>query len=212
MIHVLIVDDHPIVRDGLVAVLEDAPDIRVLATCGDSDSAIAATRLRQPDVVLLDLELPTRGGLAAIPALIAAAPAVKILVFTAYGTDERVLGAVQAGAKGYLLKGATGVEIATGIRAVHAGGSYLEPSVAAKLLGRLRAGPASAATLTDRELVVLRRVADGLPNKSIARDLGVSERTVKYHLTAIMNKLGADNRAQAVALAAQHGLLSRLEG
>jgi DNA-binding NarL/FixJ family response regulator len=129
-----------------------------------------------------------------------------VLVFTAYDTDERVLSAIRAGAKGYLLKGATAADIARAVRAVASGGSALEPRVAAKLVAAVGA-PRGAGPLTSREREVLRLVAQGLPGKQIARALGISERTVKFHTASLLRKLGADNRAQAVALAAQRGLL-----
>jgi DNA-binding NarL/FixJ family response regulator len=134
-------------------------------------------------------------------------PEAKILVFTAYDTDDLVLGALQAGATGYLLKGATAEEIARAICIVDAGGSYLEPRVARKVVNAMAAPPRPAVGLSERELQVLRHVTDGLASKQIAHILGISERTVKFHLQSIFNKLGAENRAQAVALAVQKGLL-----
>ena len=169
--------------------------------------AIALTPRLQPDVVLLDLEMPDVDGVEAIPLLLAARLGVEVLVFTAYDTDERVLGAVRAGARGYLLKGASADEIARGIRTVHGGGSYLEPRVASKLLAEVTSPHRRAPALSDREREVLRLVAEGLPTKQIALSLSISERTVKFHVNSIFHKLGADNRAQAVALAAQRGLL-----
>ncbi len=129
------------------------------------------------------------------------------MVFTAYDTDERVLGAVRAGARGYLLKGASAEEIARGIRAVNAGGSYLEPRVTSKLIAEVSSPRRGGLVLSAREKEVLRLVADGLPTKQISVSLSISERTVKFHVNSIFRKLGADNRAQAVALAAQRGLL-----
>jgi DNA-binding NarL/FixJ family response regulator len=128
-------------------------------------------------------------------------------VFTAYDTEERVLGAIRAGARGYLLKGASAEEIARAVRQVHAGGSYLEPRVAAQIMAQVAAPRRTSSTLSDREREVLRLVAEGLPTKQIARSLSITERTVKFHVNSIFHKLGAENRAQAVALAAQRGLL-----
>ncbi len=207
MIRVLVVDDHPIVRQGLVSVLGDEEDLEVVGEAGSGREAIALTPRLQPDVVLLDLEMPDVDGVEAIPLLLAARPGVEVLVFTAYDTDERVLGAVRAGARGYLLKGASAEEIARGIRTVHGGGSYLEPRVATKLLAEVTSPRRQASVLSDREREVLRLVAEGLPTKQIALSLSISERTVKFHVNSIFHKLGADNRAQAVALAAQRGLL-----
>ena len=206
MIRVLVVDDHPVVRQGLVAVLGDQPDFVVAGSAGSAEEALALVARERPDVVLLDLELPGLDGVEAIPRLLEASPEVRVLVFTAYDTDERVVGAIRAGAGGYLLKGASVEEIARAIRTVRGGGSYLEPRVATALLAEVRT-PRRGTALTDRERAVLRLVADGLPTKQIARSLGISERTVKFHVTSIFRKLGADNRAQAVALAAEQDLL-----
>jgi len=203
----MVVDDHPIVRQGLVSVLSDEEDLEVVGEASSGREAVAhAARLR-PDVVLLDLEMPDMDGIEAIPGLLEAAPGISVLVFTAYDTDERVLGAVRAGARGYLLKGASADEIARGIRTLHAGGSYLEPRVASRVIAEVASPRRTALALSARELEVLRLVADGLPTKQIAVSLSISERTVKFHVNSIFHKLGADNRAQAVALAAQRGLL-----
>jgi DNA-binding NarL/FixJ family response regulator len=207
MIRVMVVDDHPIVRQGLVSVLSDEDDLEVVGEAGSGREAVAhAARLR-PDVVLLDLEMPDMDGIEAIPGLLAAAPGLGVLVFTAYDTDERVLGAVRAGARGYLLKGASADEIARGIRTVHAGGSYLEPRVASRVIAEIASPRRTVLALSPRELEVLKLVAEGLPTKQIAASLSISERTVKFHVNSIFHKLGAENRAQAVALAAQRGLL-----
>jgi DNA-binding NarL/FixJ family response regulator len=202
MIRILVIDDHPVVREGLVAVLEDQPDFAVAGAAGSAEAGVAMAARLQPDVVLLDLELPGLDGVAALPALREAAPAAAPLVFTAYDNEERVAGALGAGARGYLLKGAAAAVIAAAIRTVHAGGTYLAPGVAAKALAGAR-----APRLTPREREVLQHVAAGLPNKAIARELGITERTVKYHLGSIYARLGAGDRAQAVALALQRGLL-----
>ena len=206
MIHVLVVDDHPVVRQGLIAALEDEADFSVVGAAGSAEEALDLVRQLRPEVVLLDLELPGVGGVEAIPRLLAASPGSGVLVFTAYDSDERVLGAVRAGAKGYLLKGATAADIARAIRAVAGGGSALEPRVAARLIDAVRS-PRGAGSLSKREREVLRLIAEGLPGKQVARALGISERTVKFHTASLLRKLGADNRAQAVALAAQRGLL-----
>ena len=208
MIRVLIVDDHPVVREGLVAAIEDEADLHVAGAVGSAEEALSAAAAAKPDVILLDLELPGLSGIEAIPRLAAALPGAGIIVLTAYDTDERVLGAVRAGARGYVLKGASVEEIARAIRTVHGGGSYLASPIAAKILGQIRS-PRRATTLSDRERTVLREVAAGRSTKQIARALGITERTVKFHVSSIMNKLGADNRAQAVAEAARRGLLDR---
>jgi DNA-binding NarL/FixJ family response regulator len=207
VIRVLVVDDHPIVRQGLVSVLEDEEDLEVVGSAGTGRQAVQLVQRLAPDVVLLDLEMPELDGVDAIPQLLAGRPELAILVFTAYDTDERVMGAMRAGARGYLLKGASGEEIARGIRTVHSGGSYLEPRVASKLLAQVIAPRRASNELSRREREVLRLVAEGLPTKQIARNLSIAERTVKFHVNSIFHKLGAENRAQAVALAAQRGLL-----
>jgi DNA-binding NarL/FixJ family response regulator len=207
MTRVLVVDDHPVVREGLVSVLEDQPEIEVVGALGSAEQAVAQIGRLRPDIVLLDLELPGMDGVAAIPRLLAAQPGSQVIVFTAYDTEERVLGALRAGARGYLLKGASGQEIAQAIRAVQSGGSHLAPRVASTVLARSFGRPSPG--LSNREREVLRLVAEGLPTKQIARTLGITERTVKFHVASLMRKLEADNRAQMVALAAQRGLLER---
>jgi DNA-binding NarL/FixJ family response regulator len=208
VIRILIVDDHPVVREGLVAALEDESDFTVAGAAGSAEEALTVAGTARPDIVLLDLELPGLSGIDALPRFSAALPRAGIVVLTAYDADERVLGAVRGGARGYVLKGASIDEIARAIRAVHAGGSYLASPVAAKVLSQLRS-PRRTTILSPRERAVLREVAAGRSTKQIARTLGITERTVKFHVGSIMNKLGADTRAQAVAEAAKRGLLDR---
>jgi two-component system, NarL family, response regulator LiaR len=206
VIRILVIDDHPVVREGLVASLEDDPEFQVVGAAGSLDEALPQVTARRPDVILLDLELPRVDGLSAIPILGAAHTDARILILTAYDTDERVLGAIRGGAKGYLLKGAPLSEIARAIRAVHAGETYLEPRIASKIVAELGPGRKTGA-LSRREREVLRLVAGGQSNKQIAQALGITERTVKFHVASVMNKLGAENRAQAVALAGRRGLI-----
>ena len=209
-IRILIADDHPVVRDGLAAMLGTQPDFEVVATAANGQEAVRLAAELRPDVVLLDLEMPELDGVEALARLRAASPAVRALVFTAFDTDERILGAVRAGAQGYLLKGAPRDELFRAIRVVSQGGSLLQPVVASKLLQRM-ARPAAAdapAALTGREVEVLRLLAQGRANKEIAADLVISERTVKFHVSAILSKLGAGNRTEAVRLAVQRGLVS----
>jgi DNA-binding NarL/FixJ family response regulator len=156
--------------------------------------------------VILDLELPDMSGIDAIPQITSAAPGAKVIVFTAYDTDERVLGAIKAGARGYLLKGAPADEIARAVRAAQAGGSHLASRIAAKVMAEATS-PRRRRLLTEREHEILRLVADGLSTKQIGRRLLITERTVKFHVASIFNKLGASNRAQAVAQAVQRGLI-----
>ena len=216
MITLALIDDHPIVRDGLIAVLSDEPDFHVLGAAASAEEGTQLLARHQPEVTLLDLELPGTSGIDALPTLLQAAPDTKIIVFTAYDTEERVLGALRAGAMGYLLKGATSEEIARAIRTVHAGGTHLSPRIASTVVaqighpvrGRSRQnthGP--TAPLTPREREVLKLVADGRSNKEIARTLAITERTAKFHVTSLLNKLGAENRARAAALGVQRGLL-----
>ena len=208
MIRLLVIDDHPIVRQGLVAVLEDEPEFAVVGSVQSAEAALALIGSAAPDVILLDLELGGgMDGVAAIGPLLAARPDARILVFTAYDTSERVFAAVQAGAKGYLLKGAPVEELTRAIRTVHADGSYLESRVASTLLAEVRAPRRGGGRLSERERAVLRLVAAGLTSKQIARELSITERTVQFHVTGLLNKLGAESRAQAVAIAAERGLL-----
>lgn len=208
-IRILIADDHPIVREGLSAVLETQPDFAIVGTAANGAQAVAQAATLQPDITLLDLELPELDGVAALRAIRAANPVARVLIFTAFDTDERILAAVQAGAQGYLLKGAPRDELFQAIRVVHSGGSLLQPVVAARLLRQVRQPPAPALAepLTEREHEVLQLLARGRQNKEIAHNLIISERTVKFHVSAILSKLSAGNRTEAVSRAAQLGLI-----
>jgi DNA-binding NarL/FixJ family response regulator len=206
MISVLIVEDHPIVREGVTSVLKGEGDIDVVGAADTIGEGLRLATTLHPDVILLDLKLPDaeeRDGVASF-----ARENYRIVVFTAYDTDDDVFRAIRGGARGYLLKGSPAVEIAHAIRQVHAGESYLSPRIAAKLVDGVAQPPRRSGLLSARELGVLRLVAAGMSNRQIADTLKISERTVKFHVTAIFNKLGADNRAQAVAIAAERGLLS----
>jgi DNA-binding NarL/FixJ family response regulator len=206
MIRVLIVDDHPIVREGVTAVLEREADMDVVGACDTIDEGLRLAATLQPDIVLLDLKLPDAHAVDGVTRL--TGQRRGIVVFTAHDTDDDVFGAIRGGARGYLLKGSPAAEIAQAIRQVHAGESYLSPRIAAKLVAGVTQPRGRTALLSARERGVLRLVAAGLSNRQIADALSISERTVKFHVTAIFNKLGAENRAQAGALAAQRGLLS----
>ena len=206
MIRVLIVDDHPIVREGVTAVLERERDIDVVGAADTIGEGLRLAAKFHPDVILLDLKLPDADAVDGVTSF--ASKDRGIVVFTAHDTDEDVFRAIRGGARGYLLKGSAAAEIAQAIRQVHAGESYLSPRIAAKLVKEVTQPRGRTGLLSARERGVLRLVAAGLSNRQIAEALSISERTVKFHVTAIFNKLGAENRAQAVALAAERGLLS----
>ena len=208
MIRVAIVDDHPIVHDGVAAALNRTPDVRLVDAAERVEAAIEALPRANPDVILLDVRLYGADGLSSIASLLAARPAARIIVFSAYDLDEYVFGAMRLGARGYVLKGTPGAELVTAIRRVHAGESYVSPALSARLVEQLQPRSRRSRTLTARELMVLRLVASGLSNRDIAAALSITERTVKFHVTAILNRLGADNRTQAVALAVRRGILN----
>jgi DNA-binding NarL/FixJ family response regulator len=210
-IRILVADDHPVVRDGLVMMLGTQPDFEVVGEAATGREAVAQAIALRPNLVLLDLEMPDLDGAEALAQMRAACPEVRALVFTAFDTDDRIVGAVRAGAQGYLLKGAPREELFNAIRVVSGGGSLLQPVVASKLLQRLTtpADPAPPAeALTDREREVLTLLAQGRPNKEIAAHLSISERTVKFHVSGILAKLGATNRTEAVTIAVQRGLVT----
>ncbi|HYF65392.1 MAG TPA: response regulator transcription factor [Herpetosiphonaceae bacterium] len=205
-IRIVVADDHPVVRDGLVAILGTQPDFLVVGEAADGAGALAQVAAERPDILLLDLAMPGLDGVAVLQRLQASGSPTRSLVFTAFDTDERILGAVRAGAQGYLLKGAPREELFSAIRTIRAGGSTLQPLVASKLLRQVQA-PAAAAALTEREAEVLRLLASGLPNKLIAAELSITQRTAKFHVSAILQKLGARNRTEAVTLARGRGLI-----
>ena len=210
-IRLLVADDHPVVRDGLVMMLGTQPDFEVVGEAATGREAVAQAIALRPHIVLLDLEMPDLDGVEALAHMRAACPEVRALVFTAFDTDDRIVGAVRAGAQGYLLKGAPREELFHASRVVRSGGSLLQPVVASKLLQRLTAPPdpaPPAEALTDREREVLTLLAQGRPNKEIATHLAISERTVKFHVSAILSKLGATNRTEAVTIAVQRGLVT----
>lgn len=206
-IRLLVADDHPMLREGLVAVLGTQPDFEVVGEASDGEDVVRLVEQLEPDVILLDLEMPNVDGVEALRRLREAGSRARTVVFTAYDTDERILGALRAGARGYLLKGASRADIFSAIRTVHAGGSLLGPAVTNSLLGRIGEGPEEANLLTPRETEVLSLVARGLPNAAIAGRLFISERTVKFHVGSILAKLGARNRTEAARVAAERGLV-----
>lgn len=209
-IRMIVADDHPVVRDGLVAILSTQPDFEIIATAGTGRETTRLVSELQPDVLLLDLEMPEMDGVETLQHLRDSQIPVRTVVFTAFDTDERIVGAVQAGAQGYLLKGAPREEIFNAIRVVYAGGSLLQPVVASRLLKQVtgeRPPSPIIDALTPREQHVLRLLAQGLQNKEIAAELTITERTVKFYVSSILGKLGAGNRTEAVTLAVQRGLV-----
>ena len=210
MIRVLIVDDHPVVREGLAAMLSTQRDFLVVGEAADGEEAEHKVNELSPDVVLMDLEMPRVEGPEAIRRIRATHPEARVLVLTAYDTDERILDAVQAGAQGYMLKGAPREELFRAIRVVNQGGSLLEPVVASKLLGRMGqmlSHDTDGEQLTERELEVLRLLVRGSRNKEIAAQLFITERTVKFHTSIIFQKLGVTNRSEAITTALQRRLV-----
>ena len=205
MIRILVADDHPVVRDGLVAILSTQADFAVVGEAGDGATALAQVHATQPDVLLLDLAMPNPDGVAVLQQLGQNTSLTRTLVFTAFDTDERILGAIRAGAQGYLLKGAPRDELFSAIRTIHAGGSTLQPIIASKLMRQVQTP--TIVVLSERETAVLRPIAAGLPNKMIAAELSITQRTVKFHVSAILAKLGAHNDTEAVALARSRGLI-----
>jgi DNA-binding NarL/FixJ family response regulator len=208
-IRLLIADDHPVVRDGLRAMLATQPDMELVGEAATGTEAVTQARALRPDVVLMDLQMPDLDGPGAIATLREQAPEVRVLVLTTYGTDADITRAVDAGATGYLLKDAPREQLFGAIRAAARGESVLSPSVATRVLGRMRA-PAEEA-LSPRELEILQAVARGLSNKDIGRQLYVSEATVKTHLLRVFSKLGVDDRTAAVTVALERGII-RLPG
>jgi DNA-binding NarL/FixJ family response regulator len=205
----LFADDHPVVRDGLRAMLATQPDMELVGEAATGTQAVAQAWALRPDVVLMDLQMPELDGPDAIATLREQAPEVRVLVLTTYGTDADITRAVDAGATGYLLKDAPREQLFGAIRAAARGESVLSPSVATRVLGRMRA-PAEEA-LSPRELEILQAVARGLSNKDIGRQLYVSEATVKTHLLRVFSKLGVDDRTAAVTVALERGII-RLPG
>ncbi len=211
MIDILVVDDHPIVREGMVAILESQADFNVVAEAGNGSEALDLYKRHSPNVVMMDLQMPITDGVAGIQGIRAHDADAKIVVLTAYDTDERILQAVQAGARGYLLKGAPREDIFRAVRVVNMGGSLLEPAVAGKLLshvGGIMRGENKEDELTSRELDVLRLMSKGLRNKEIATELFITERTVKFHANSIYQKLDVNGRTEAVSRAIQRGLVT----
>jgi DNA-binding NarL/FixJ family response regulator len=204
VIRVLVADDHPVVRGGIVALLETAPDIEVVGQAVDGLDAVALAAELSPDLVLMDLRMPRLDGDEATARILTADPAVKVVVLTTYESDDGILSAIEAGASGYLLKAAPEDELLAGIRSVAAGEVALAPSIAAMLVRRMRE---PTVTLSARETEVLRLVAEGLSNPEIGRRLHLGEATVKTHLQHAFEKLGVSDRTRAVTRAMELRIL-----
>jgi two-component system, NarL family, response regulator LiaR len=206
VISVLIADDHPFVRHGLRTYLETLEDMEVVDEAADGAQAVELAVRHLPDVVLMDLVMPELDGIEATRRIKAASPATKVIALTSFDDDEKVFPAIKAGAAGYLLKDVAPAELAEAVRKASRGEALLAPSVAAKLMQEVSGERTAPGGLTDRELDVLRLIARGLPNKQIARELVVSEKTVKTHVSNILAKLHLADRTQAALYAVREGL------
>ncbi|GAC1451539.1 MAG: response regulator transcription factor [Steroidobacteraceae bacterium] len=201
-IRIVLVDDHPVVRDGLAAMINQQEDMEVVAEAGDGEEAIALFERHRPDVMVLDLRMPKRDGVAVVQHVLQMNPKARILIITTYDGDEDIFQCLSQGAKGYLLKDAPRTEILSAIRAVSEDRPYTSSTVAAKALQRM-----AKPSLTQREFAVLQLVAEGRSNKDIARRLAITEGTAKTHVKAILTKLDAISRTEAVAVAHKRGLI-----
>lgn len=203
VIRVLIVDDHSVVRQGLAAIINRDPEMMVIAQAEDGQQAIAHFRNYQPDVTLMDLRMPQMEGVEAITTICAEFKQARIIVLTTYDGDEDIYRGLHAGAQGYLLKDARADELLNAIRIVHSGQKYVPQAVGAKLLQRI-----SSPELSERELAVLRLMAQGMSNVDIATTLTIGESTVKSHVNRLLSKLSVNDRTQAVIVAVKRGLVS----
>ena len=207
-IRIAVADDHPVVREGLVAMLETQSDFTIVGEAGTGPEALTLIASTDPDLLLLDLELPGLDGVGVLRRLQSDGARTRVIVFTVFDTDERIIAALEAGAAGYLLKGTPRAELFAAVRTVARGGSLLAPVATSAVLRRVRGESNPTPTLTPREHAVLEHLARGLGNKQIAAALGISERTVKFHVSSVFTKLGATNRTEAVTRAAQAGLIN----
>ena len=205
MIRVVVADDHAVVRAGLVQLLATFADVELVGAAGDGEEVVALSAERQPDVVLMDLEMPVLDGIEATRRIRIAQPGVAVVVLTSFSDRERILRALDAGAAGYLLKDAEPAELRRAIEAAARGEAPLDPKAARALLSA-RAGPTAVQSLSEREREVLAMVAEGLPNKLIARELAISEKTVKAHLTKVYREIGVTDRTQAALWAQRNGV------
>jgi DNA-binding NarL/FixJ family response regulator len=206
VIRVVLVDDHAMVRRGLEQLLEGTDGIEVVGTAGDGGEAIAVVRETTPDVVLMDLQMPDIDGVSATSRIVASGSTSQVVVLTSFSDSERIVAALDAGAVGYLLKDAEPEDVLEGIRAAARGESPLHPRAARQLLTARASTRGAPVELTPRETEVLSLVRQGLANKQIARRLGISERTVKAHLTSTFQRIGVADRTQAALWAERHGV------
>ncbi len=212
LIRIFIVDDHDVVREGLAAMLATESDFVVAGQASGGNEALKSLTHAdtEADVILMDLEMPDLDGVETLRSMGTSGLNIPVIVFTVFDTDDRIVDAVQAGARGYLLKSAPRQQLFEAIRVVHGGGTLLQPVVATRLLDRLRGGDGQQPDdLTSRELEILQILATGQQNKEIADTLSISERTVKFHVSALLRKLGAGNRTEAVAVASERGIIQR---
>ncbi len=216
-IRVLLVDDHAIVRDGIRSLLTTEPDIRVVGEADNGTDGVLMAEQLQPDVILMDLVMPEMGGIEATRRIMAGQPRARILVLTSFDAEEKVFPAIKAGAMGYLLKDSDSEDLVRAIRQVHRGESSLDPKIARKVLREMWAEPRpepdtaqddTVEPLTEREVEVLKLVAQGLSNEEIAQQLVIAERTVRTHVSNILGKLHLANRTQATLYALRQGLAS----
>ena len=208
-IRVLVVDDHAVVREGLRTFLELQDGIDVAGEAADGEEAIEAAERLRPDVVLMDLVMPALDGLAAMRVLRERVPGARVIVLTSFADDDKLLPALRAGAAGYLLKNAEPQELARAVRAAHAGEALLDPHVAARLVDALAGEKEPLDRLTPREREVLQLIGRGFSNKRIARELRLSEKTVKTHVGHVLAKLGVDDRTQAAVFAVRAGVIDQ---
>jgi two-component system response regulator DevR len=206
-IRILLCDDHELVRRGLRSLLEVEPGFEVVAEAGDADAAVRAAAVNAPDVVLMDVRLPTRSGIEACREIRSARSETQVLMLTAYADDEALFSSIMAGASGYVLKQVRGADLVGAIRQVAAGGSLLDPAVTARVLARLRGDPTASGQgleeLTGQERKILDLVAEGLTNRQIAERVFLAEKTVKNYVSNILMKLGLSRRAEAAAYMAR---------
>lgn len=212
-IRVLVAEDHTVVRAGLIALITSEDGLEVVGQAGDGLEAVERVRECQPDVILMDLSMPKLDGIGAITAIRQEQPRARVLVLTSFVEDEKVFAALKAGALGYLLKESSPDDLLRGIRAIHRGESWLHPAIALKLVRELSEPQVAALEepLTERELDVLRLVAEGLSNKVIADRLDISERTARTHVSNILEKLHLANRTQATLYALKKGIAEHAE-